>query len=1097
MRIGILGPLDVRDEAARPVEVSGPRLRALLVRLAAEAGRPVSADRLLDDLWDGAPPSGGGNALQALVSRLRGVAGRDLVEHGPAGYRLGIDPAEVDAVAFERDVLAARSQDDPARRARLLRAALRLWRGPALADAADAAFAAAPIARLEELRLAAVEDRVDAELAAGLPVPPVADLEPLAAANPLRERLRGQLMRALYAAGRQADALEVFEETRRALADRLGVDPSPELSAVHLSILRRDAEPAPAPAAPAAPAARAAAPAGEPPPDVPRPARTNLPAQLTSFVGREEESRRVGKLLRETRLVTLSGPGGAGKTRLAGESAAPLVEEMPDGVWFVPLAPVSDPADVVQAVLSALAVPETVRPVETRVVPRPLERLSDFLAGKRMVVVLDNCEHVLDATARLVDHVLAQAPGVRILATSREPLGITGESLCPVPSLPLPNEGVTDPAEALGFASVRLFGDRAAAVRPGFSVDAETVADVVEICRALDGIPLAIELAAARLRSLTPGQVAARLGDRFRLLTGGSRTALPRHRTLRAVVDWSWDLLDDVERTVLRRLSVFAGGATPDAAVDVCGLDAPDAPEPQDVIDVIAALVEKSLVMADGDADVRYRLLETVRVYAGERLEEAGEVLRVRSAHAAHLVVLAERAEPELRRRDQLRWSDRLAAERGNVTVAFRHVIDTGDRENGLRLIAALVWFWVLRDMEMEAGHWAVAVRDMVDGAPPPGLDEQYALCVVSADIIQEMAKDAGPTPESFRALFDSVADILPERPMHPVLALMESASALLTGDLDEIRRRLRRIEDHPDPWVRAVSHTLLAHMGINTGNIEEAAAEAAEGYTRFRDLGDRFGMILGLSGRMQVALAHGDLADAVAFGEEAYGYATAGVSPEQGASILAHLGKARAEQGDVAQARDDMERAIAQMERIGEFADAASASLDLCELELKLDDRAAARAHAARALRWTEPRGHRPDFAQAVRRTLSRFGCLAEEDGDLDAALDWHTRAFTDLKNDALMGNPALAAMVEGLAALAAARGACVRAAELLGTAHNLHGFRDATSYDAERTHGSVGPVLGPDAFAAAYERGRRVTRDDVFGAGTDLVGSTATEPV
>ncbi|NVI92261.1 BTAD domain-containing putative transcriptional regulator, partial [Actinomadura sp. BRA 177] len=347
-------------------------------------------------------------------------------------------------------------------------------------DVADADFAYGIVTRLEELRLAAVEDRVEAELALGRPVPPVAELEPLAAANPLRERLRGQLMRALYAAGRQAEALEVYEETRRALADRLGVDPSPELAAVHLSILRREnSAPAPAPPVPSSP-------------------RTNLPAQLTSFVGREEESRRVGKLLRETRLVTLTGPGGAGKTRLAGESAAALVEEMPDGAWFVPLAPVSDPGDVVQAVLSALGVPETVRPGETRVVPRPLERLTDFLAAKRMVVVLDNCEHVIDAVARLVDHVLAQAPGIRILATSREPLGITGESLCPVPSLPLPDEDVTDPADALGYASVRLFADRATAVRPGLAVDAGTAADAVATCRALDGIPLAIELAAAR-----------------------------------------------------------------------------------------------------------------------------------------------------------------------------------------------------------------------------------------------------------------------------------------------------------------------------------------------------------------------------------------------------------------------------------------------------------------------------------------------------------------------------------------------------------------------------------------------------------------------
>ncbi|MFA1544316.1 BTAD domain-containing putative transcriptional regulator [Actinomadura monticuli] len=1076
MRIGILGPLEVRDEAARPVEVGGRRLRALLVRLAAEAGRPVSAERLLDDLWEGAPP--GGNALQALVSRLRGVAGRDVVEHGPGGYRLGVDPAEVDAVAFERGLVAARAEDEPARRAAGLRAALALWRGPALADVAGADFAHGIVTRLDELRVAAVEDRVEAETAAGLPVPPAAELEPLAAANPLRERLRGQYMRALYAAGRQAEALQVYEETRRALADRLGVDPSPELAAVHLAILRREAA---APAAPAAP---------EPAPAVPEPPRTNLPAQLTSFVGREEESRRVGKLLRETRLVTLTGPGGAGKTRLAGESAAALVEEMPDGVWFVPLAPVGDPGDVAQAVLSALGVPETVRPGETRVIVRPLERLTDFLAAKRMVVVLDNCEHLLDAVAALVDRVLTQAQGVRILATSREPLGITGESLCPVPSLPLPGEDVADPAEALGHASVRLFADRAAAVRPGFTVDAGTVADVVAICRALDGIPLAIELAAARLRSLTSGQVAARLGDRFRLLAGGSRAALPRHRTLRAVVDWSWDLLDDGERTVLRRLSVFAGGATPEAAVAVCGQDAAETGA-QDVIDVIAALIDKSLVMADGDADVRYRLLETVRVYAGERLEQAGETRRVRDVHARYVTGLAERAEPELRRRDQLRWADRVAAERDNVTAAFRHLIETGDVETGLRLVAALVWFWVLRDMEVETGGWAIAVHELAGDTAPPGLEEQYALCAVFARITGEMAKDSGPTPEALRAVLADIAATVPERPMHPVLALAAPASGIFSGDMGELRARLRNIQDHPDPWVRAMVRVLLGHMGINTGDIAEAAPAAADGYVRFRELGDRFGMIVALSGMMQVALARGELADAVRFGEEAYGYATTGVSPEQGAGILTQLARARARQGDVAGARADLERAMAQTERIGEFADAAGASLMLCELALEEGDRDAARVHADRAYKWVESRGHRPDFAQAARRTHSRLGCFAEEDGDLAEARRLHAEAFRNLRDDPMMGNPTVASLVEGLAAYAAARGAFVRAAELLGTAHNLHGYQDTSSYDVHRVLTAATRALGAAAFAAAYERGRETTREDVFEQGADLVAS------
>ncbi len=1066
----------MRDEAARPVEVAGRRLRALLVRLAAEAGRPVSAERLLDDLWEGAPP--GGNALQALVSRLRGVAGRDMVEHGPAGYRLGIDPGEIDAVAFERGVAAARAERDPRARADGLRAALALWRGPALADVAGADFAYPAVAHLEELRLAAVEDRVDAEIAAGLPVPPVAELEPLAAANPLRERLRGQLMRALYAAGRQAEALEVYEDTRRALADRLGVDPSPELAAVHMSILRRET-------AVRAPEQK------PPPPAVPRPARTNLTAQLTSFVGREEESKRVGKLLRETRLVTLTGPGGAGKTRLAGESAAALLEEMPDGVWFVPLAPVSDPGDVVQAVLSALGVPESVRPAETRAVVRPLDRLTDFLAAKRLVLVLDNCEHLIDALARLVDHVVAHADGVRVLATSREPLGITGESLCPVPSLPLPEEDTADPADALGYASVRLFADRAAAVRPGFAVDEGSVADVVAICRALDGIPLAIELAAARLRSLTPGQVAARLGDRFRLLTGGSRTALPRHRTLRAVVDWSWDLLDAGERAVLRRLAVFAGGATPDAAVRVCGLDAPDAPHPHDVIDVIAALIDKSLVMADGDTDVRYRLLETVRAYAGERLEEAGEVRRVRDAHAAFLVESAERAEPELRRRDQLLWSSRLAAERENFTVAFRHVTEIGDVRTALRLVAGLVWFWILRDMEREAGTWAVTVRDLAGGVPPPGLEEEYAICVVSATLVTEMTKEEGPTQESLRRAMSDAAAVVPSSPSHPVLALAETASNMLGGDMDQVRQGLGRIRDHDDPWVRAVVRVILGHMGINYGEIDDAGEQAADGYARFRELGDRFGMIVALSGMMQIAVARGDLSEAVRLGEEAYGYATGGVSPEQGSQLLAHLAWIRAQQGDTALARADLHRSMAQAERIGDFADAAGSSLLLCEIALLEGDREAARIHADRACGWVESRRRRPDFAQVARRTFSRLGCLAEEDGDLETAESRHRQALGDLRNDALMGNPTVAALVGGLAAYAAARGRHVRAAELLGTAHGLLGYRDKASYEVRRTLPLVSGVLGEEEFTAAYERGRQATREEVFSRAEELIAS------
>ena len=365
--------------------------------------------------------------------------------------------------------------------------------------------------------------------------------------------------------------------------------------------------------------------------------------------------------------------------------------------------------------LAALGIPEVVWVADARraLAPPPLERLADALASQRLLLVLDNCEHVIDAVARLAARVLADAPGVRILATSREPLGVTGETLCPVPSLPLPPAGA-GAAEATRYAAIRLFRDRAAAVRPGFTVDEDTVAPVIAICTALDGIPLAIELAAARLRSLTLTQVESRLNDRFRLLGTGPRATPDRHQTLRAIVDWSWDLLGGAERAVLRRLSVFRGGATPDAAepdLRPPGTGPGAASDIGDVIDVIASLVDKSLVTATGNTDVRYRLLETVRVYADERLTEAGEKQQVQAAHAAYFLAMAEDAEPRLRTAEQLLWLDRLNADHDNFSAALRYALDRRDGELGLRLVASLMWYWVMLDFDAEGGNWAREIR--------------------------------------------------------------------------------------------------------------------------------------------------------------------------------------------------------------------------------------------------------------------------------------------------------------------------------------------------------------------------------------------------
>ncbi|MGP3971952.1 BTAD domain-containing putative transcriptional regulator [Streptomyces sp. 6N223] len=1089
MRVGILGPLELRDGAGRLVEVSGQRLRALLTRLAIDVSGFVTTDRLIHDLWAGSPPAAPGNALHTLVSRLRGAGGRELVEAVPGGYRLAVDPERVDAVAFERRVAAARAEPRPPERAAGLREALALWRGPALVEVADAAFAAATVTRLEELRLGATEDRVEAELALGEAAGLVPELEELSRAHPLRERLRGQLMRALYAAGRQAAALSAYEDIRRDLAERLGLDPSAELRALHLAVLRGD------PGLDAPPPPRSVPPP-QPHPEPEAGAPTNLPAPLTSFVGREEESERLGKLLGQARLVTLTGPGGAGKTRLAVEVTGRLVADCPDGVWLVPLAGVSAPGAVPQAVLAALGVPGAASPEGVgRTVPHPMDRLVETLARRRLILVLDNCEHLAEAVARLAGRLLAAAPGVRVLATSREPLGLIGETLCPVPPLPLPLPGpAVDAAEAMAYASVRLFADRAAAVRPGFALDDGAARLVTGICRALDGIPLAIELAAARLRSLTLRQVAERLGDRFRLLAGGSRAALPRHQTLRAVIDWSWELLDETERAVLRRLSVFAGGATPEGVEAVCGQTAADTARAADVVDVVAALIDKSLVMATGESEggVRYRLLETVRAYAADRLAEAGERERIRAAHAAYVLALVERAEPELRRSEQLRYSRLLAAERDNCEAALRHALDAGDAATALRLVGGLAWFWIMSDLRAEAGGWAVAVRELAGPCPPPGLADQYAMCTFIAVLVGELAGEGEPDPRAVRAAVDTALGWIPRRPRHPALFLAPAAAALYAADLHAARRELRAIAGHADPWVRAISRVSLGHLALNQGRIEEASAELAEGHARFAEIGERWGRGLALGGLLELALIRGEPAEAVRLGEEAFALAGEG-GTERGALALIPLGRARAEAGDAARGGEEIALGVRTAERIGEHGAAVGGHLALGELARRRGDLDAARAALERARELVEARLGRADFAQPSALTFSRLGCLAEQRRDLAGAARWHARAASalgcradadastgtdaDAGAEALRHHQSLGVLVEGRAALAAALGEHARAAELLGAAHALRGFRDERSLEVRRATAAATGALGRPAFEAAYARGRRAT--------------------
>ena len=548
VRVAILGPLEV-EGVDGPVEIRGARLRALLARLALDPGRVVSVEALALALWEDDVPTDVPNAVQSLVSRLRrSLTEPTLLLSRDGGYVLAVGRDDVDAHRFRswalegRDALRA---DDPASAADLLDRALALWRGEALADLRDPPYAAPAVALLEQARAAAVEDRLDAEVRLGRGADVLPALLSLVEDDPLRERTVGLLMRALYDAGRQADALEQFERTRALLSDRLGTDPSPALQAVHLDVLR---------------GSTGSAAESQP---------TNLRSTLTSFLGRGEELDRVNHLLSTHRLVTLVGPGGAGKTRLALEAAAR--QRGSGGVWVAELAPVTSPDDIAQAVLDAVDARDVLVLESRRLRPSrdSLTQLEDVLSVAPSLVVLDNCEHLVDAAASLCTHLLTRCPHLRILATSREPLSITGEVLHPVSMLTLPPPGASVEV-ASRTSSVQLLLDRAAAVAPGFALTPQNVDDVVEVCRRLDGLPLAIELAAARLRGMSVSQLAARLDDRFRLLTGGSRTAVARHRTLRAVVEWSWDLLSADERDVAERFSVFPGGATVEAVARVC-----------------------------------------------------------------------------------------------------------------------------------------------------------------------------------------------------------------------------------------------------------------------------------------------------------------------------------------------------------------------------------------------------------------------------------------------------------------------------------------------------------------------------------------------
>ncbi|MEU5179069.1 BTAD domain-containing putative transcriptional regulator [Streptomyces longwoodensis] len=891
VRYRILGTAQATRPDGTPVAIGGTRLRALLTVLALRPGRAVPAGLLVEEVWAGDPPADAPGALQALVGRLRRALGAGAIASVEGGYRLTAVPDDVDLHRFERlaaDGLGALADGDPAKAAALLDDALALWQGPVLADLPDRT---AEAARLAARRLDALRARHTAALALGQAEQALPELTALCDAHPLDEPLQGLRLRALRDAGRTAEALAAYEDVRRLLADRLGSDPGPELRALHAELLdpqdRSGAAPPPgghgvaaAPSAPARPRAEAPRPTDSPGPPAssalaalsapggaaPAPAVGNLRARLTSFVGRESDIDAIRDDLTGARLVTLLGPGGAGKTRLSQEAAERVRDAAPDGVWLAELAPVDLPEAVPQAVLTAVGARDTVLygagAEEMRAVADrhddPLDRLVEHCGRRRMLIILDNCEHVVGAAARLAEELLARCPRLTLLATSREPLGVPGEVLRPVEPLPEP-------------VALRLLAER--------------------------------------------------LDDRFRLLTSGSRTVLPRQQTLRAVVDWSWDLLDADEREVLGRLSVFAGGCDLAAAEAVCGPHA---------LETLGSLVDKSLVVAgpSADGEMRYRLLETVAEYAGERLDETGGRTAAERAHLTYYRELARTTEPLLRGAQQRTAITRFELEYDNLRTALRRAVADRDEQEALYLTLSLTGYWGMRDLRLETRTWcretmalgpdpfaepvrpAAPVWRRATDSPPPlsGEDLLEARRAVHLAHLacMDTELDAWQNPAAqakLRAIAGAYGPGLPQTCRLP--GALWYYAVMLTGDMERLRElidaNVRTCRETPGfEWELAFCLQWRGNILANrTDWAGDAAQDAEEALAIFRRLGDTWGTAEALSVRAEAYERSGAYREAAAAFEEAREQAEVLGARAQVAVLSARLGSVLLEAGE------------------------------------------------------------------------------------------------------------------------------------------------------------------------------------------------------
>jgi len=965
LEIRLLGPFEV-IAGGQHVPIPGSKRQALLAMLAFAHGRVVAVDDLIDALWGADLPAAPRNAVQHHIARLRAGLGHGTVAGSGQGYALR--HATVDAIVFEELLAAAqaaRRAGDPRAAAADATAALALWRGAALQGLTDAPWFGAEARRLDALRLDAEEERFDAALALGEHRDLVPEIRATLNDNPYRERLWGQLMLALYRGGRQADALDTFHEARRLLSDTLALEPGPELRALQEAILAHDPAIAGVPVVPVR--------------------RGNLPAPASSFVGREAELDHVAAQLTAHRVVTLIGPPGVGKTRVALEAVRPLQPDIGDGVWYVDLARAVEPRDVTRLLNRA---------VQARGDDQ-LDRVVERLRDAEAVILFDSCERLLAEVRRVVEEVLAGCPGVRVLATSREVLHVTGEVRVTVEPLLLAD---TDSAGTADSPAVTLFLERARATRPGFELDAETARLVAAITRCVDGLPLAIELAAARVNVLGLGELLSLVERRLALFH--EQPASDPGGALRTLVEWSYDLLHADEKTLLHQAAVHRGGCSLSSLVAAGrshGLDEPT------VTHLLGALVDKSIITVSfPDGSARYTLLDTVRDYALERLQEAGGLAAARSTHAAYFAALAERARQELRRGAWLASMRRLEMENDNFWAALAWAREAPDPGTAVRLAAPLGWYFVLTERVSEGRRFLEqALEHSGDDLPVALRVEALAtLCYLATEELDlEAAVAVGNEALALgTALTASAALTLAQ--MTLALATDRSGDPARAATLADAARAGAVAAG--DDWAVAAASLIRAQTAAVAGDVDTVAAMATTVTAHSEAIGYEPFQVPGMLLHGWVAAHRNDRSAA----EEAY-RRTLDLSDRTGfadhaAFALARLGATALAAGDPHLAEQLLRQALAAADAARAPWVAAHSRVELGRALAAIGDAATAERLYRTVLDWSSvPRSHRARetlfFALAgdpATGALLGLADLAAGRGDADAAGDLRQRA-------------------------------------------------------------------------------------------------------